>query len=176
MTYNPKSKNFSGFTMIELLVAMTLFVVLMAIAAGSFVKVMRTQRAIVSLMAVNDNASLTIEQMAREMRTGYHFKIISDTELQFVSAYNIVLSYRLNGMAMERCEDINNNPLTPACEKITADNVKITNFHFGLLGENYGDNYPPRITLAMSVMGTDAYLQDIRTNIQTTISSRILDP
>jgi len=168
-----KIKNFGGFTMIELLVAMTLFVVLMAIAAGSFVRVMRTQRAIVALMAVNDNASLTLEQMAREMRTGYHFEKISDNELQFVSAYNIRSSYRLNGAAIERCEKDAFDAQT--CETITADNVKVTNFNFELLGADYGDGYPPRITLAISVTGTNNYLSGISTHIQTTVSSRILD-
>ena len=170
-----KNRTEKAFTMIELLVAMTLFLVLMGIAAGSFVKTMRTQRAIVALMAVNDNASLTLEQMAREMRTGYHFSRISATEIQFVNAYNIVVSYRLNinNGAIER--GTTDQSLITHYEKITADNVKVNNFHFELSGETYGDGLQPRITIAMSVTGTNDFLGGISTNIQTTVSSRILD-
>jgi len=161
-----------AFTIIELLVAMTLFLVLMAVAAGSFVKTMRTQRAIVALMAVNDNASLTIEQIAREMRTGYHFSRIS-AGIQFVNAYNMVVSYRLKDGVIER--GTTNPSLLTTYEKVTADNIKVTNFHFELFGENYGDGLQPRITIAMSVSSANDFLGGISTNIQTTVSSRILD-
>ncbi len=73
ITHNSKLKTSNAFTIIELLVAMGLFIILMGITAGSFVKAMRTQRAIVALMAANDNASLTLEQIAREIRTGSNF-------------------------------------------------------------------------------------------------------
>jgi len=168
-----KIKNFGGFTIIELLVAMTLFLVLMGIAVGSFVKTMRTQRAIVALMAVNDNASLTLEQIAREMRTGYHFSKISATEIQFVNAYNVVVSYRLNNGAIER--GTTNPFLLTTYQKITADNVKVTNLDFELSGEVSGDKLQPRITIAMSVTSPNDFLGGISTNIQTTVSSRILD-
>lgn len=170
-----KSKNrVKAFTIIELLVAMTLFLVLMAIAAGSFVKAMRTQRAIVALMAVNDNASLTLEQMAREMRTSYHFEKISGTEIRFVNANNEVAHYRLNNNgAIER--GVENQFGLTNYEKITADNVKVTNFHFELLGETYGDGKQPRITIALSVTSSNNFLGGVSTNIQTTVSSRILE-
>ena len=167
-------KSKKGFTMIELLVAMTLFSFLMAVAAGGFVKAMRTQRAIVALMAVNDNASLTLEQMAREMRTGYHFKMISDTEIQFVSGYNELVSYRLNeDGAIER--GITGASLVTDYEKITADNVKVTNLRFELRGASYGDGMQPRITIAISVTSPNSFLGNVSTNIQTTVSSRILE-
>jgi len=173
ITHNSKLKTFSAFTLIELLVAMTLFLVLMGIAAGSFVKTIRTQRAIVALMAVNDNASLTLEQIAREMRTGYHFSKISGSEIQFVNADNMVVSYRLNNGVIER--GTTNPFLLTTYEKITADNVKVANFLFELSGQNYGDGLQPRITMAMSVTSTNDFLGNISTNIQTTVSSRILD-
>ncbi len=164
-----KSKVGAGFTMIELLVAMTLFSILMGIAAASFVKAIRTQRAIVALMAVNDNASLTLEQMAREIRTGYNFSKVSDDDIQFVNANNEVVSYRLYEGAIQRGV---NSPISdvPSYEGITADNVSVIKLHFELSNSQS----QPRVTIAMSVTSPNNYLVGLSTNIQTTVSSRIL--
>ena len=152
---------------------MGLFVVLIGIATGGFIRALRTQRLMVALMAANDNVNLALEQMAREIRTGYHFSKISDTELQFVNADNIVVFYRLNDGAIERgTEDVF---LQRTYKKITADNVKITNFKIHLLGNNDGDGYPPRITISLSVGINNKYFENVSINVQTTISSRVLD-
>jgi prepilin-type N-terminal cleavage/methylation domain-containing protein len=162
-----------GFTLVELLVAMSLFVILVGIAVGGFIRILRTQRAVVDLLSTNANASLTLEQMAREIRTGYHFSKPSDSELEFVNAQNIVVFYRLNGEAIERgTEDA---LLRRTYKKITADNVKVVGFEITLLGSEAGDGYPPRITITLSVSGTNESLSGPPINIQTTISSRVLD-
>jgi len=165
--------NLRGFTIIELLVAMGLFVILVGIASGGFIKVLRTQRLIVELMAANDNVSSALEQMAREIRTGYNFSKISETELQFVNADNVVVFYRLNNGVIERGVEDEFGRRTD--KKITSDKVKISNFKINLLGNNDGDGYPPRITISLSVGINNKYFENVSVNIQTTISSRILD-
>jgi prepilin-type N-terminal cleavage/methylation domain-containing protein len=170
-----KSKVNNGFTIVELLVAMGLFVVLIGISTGGFIKALQTQKAIISLMEANDNANLALEQMAREIRTGYNFSKISDTELQFVNQYNRVVWYRLNEEAIERGTEKEGVVSRRIYKKITADNVKIKNFKVALFGSGVGDGYPPRITVSLSVGPTGRYLENILTNIQTTISARTLD-
>jgi prepilin-type N-terminal cleavage/methylation domain-containing protein len=189
-------KNFKsqkGFTLIELLVAMSLFIVFISIASGGFVRALRTQRAIVALMAVNDNVSLTLEQISREMRTGYNFctkdqPVISvsseafpdcasldKNELMFVNASNDVVFYKWDGKAvLKGTSDVF---LNKTYEKITGDNVKVRNFNIKLMGNEKGDDYPPRITISISVSPDSdiSYLNDIYTNVQSTISSRSLD-
>ncbi len=170
-----KSKVKTGFTIIELLVAMTLFLVLMGIVTGGFIRSLRTQRAIVALMEVNDNVSLSLEQMAREIRTGYNFSKVSDSELQFTNAYGIPVFYRLYQGTIERGTE--EQPLQKIYKKITADTVMIKNFHIELLGNNPGDGYPPRITISLSATSANPGIQkmNIFTSIQTTISARVLD-
>ena len=163
----------SGFTLVELLVAMTLFVTLVGIASGAFIRSLRTQRAVVALMEANDNVSLALEQMAREVRTGYNFTKPSENELQFVNADNLIVWYRLNSGVIERgTESVR---LERTYKKITADSVKITNFNIALMGQNPGDGYPPRITISLAVTTTNRYLESVLTYIQTTISARIID-
>jgi prepilin-type N-terminal cleavage/methylation domain-containing protein len=62
-----------GFTLVEVLVAMGIFVIVIAIATGGFVNSLRTQRQVASLISAQSNASLVLEQMAREIRTGFLF-------------------------------------------------------------------------------------------------------
>lgn len=150
--------------------AMSLFVVFVVISSGSFVRALRTQRAIVSLIAANDNASLVIEQIAREIRTGSGF-YLSGNDLVFTNAYNTSITYRLNAEtnAIERSED--GNDFKP----ITANNVKINKLNFYLYGQLAGDGYPPRITVSLSVSPNIPTIQNISTNFETTISARTLD-
>ncbi|MEK7193915.1 MAG: prepilin-type N-terminal cleavage/methylation domain-containing protein [Patescibacteria group bacterium] len=170
-----KLKTNTGFTLIELLVAMMLFIILLSIAVGGFIRALRTQRAIVALMEANDNVSFALEQMAREIRVGYHFTKLSDSELQFVNAQNLVIWYRLNDGTIER--GVESATLQRTYKKITADSVKISNFNIALFGAEDGDGFPPRITISLSVNIRGAGLEklNISTNVQTTVSSRILD-
>src|SRR3990172_10872392 len=92
-----------GFTMIELIVAMGIFLILIAAATRGLVEALRTQRAIVALMAANDNASSVLEQMAREIRVGYNFQTnTSEDELTFVNAYNEIVTYLLHNQTIKR--------------------------------------------------------------------------
>ncbi len=59
-----------GFTIVELLVAIALFSILVTIGVGGFVNALHTQRQVAGLLAAESNASVTLEQMAREIRTG----------------------------------------------------------------------------------------------------------
>lgn len=167
-------KKLKAFTIVELLVAMGLFVVLIGISTGGFIKALQTQKAIVGLMEANDNANLALEQMAREIRTGYNFSKISDTELQFVNQRNEVVWYRLNEEAVERGTEKEGVVSQRIYKKITADNVKIADFSIVVLDKTISGYYQPRITISLSVGPTGRYLENILTNFQTTISARTL--
>ncbi|MEK7481758.1 MAG: prepilin-type N-terminal cleavage/methylation domain-containing protein [Patescibacteria group bacterium] len=192
-----KSYKLKAFTVIELIVAMTVFVVLMSIAAGGFIHLLKSQRVVAALMTANDSASLTMEQMAREIRTGYNFCLTPSGKLEFVSAIrNEVVRYRLNNGSIEKgvsgisgetsstCSDLDDSWFV--YKKLTADNVKIGNFNVKACGKNIspdflldgcgsgGNNYPPRITLGLSVTSAepDVAKLGIYVPIQTTVSAR----
>lgn len=109
----------SGVTLIEFIVAFGIFSMLITLASGSFIRSMRVQRVALQLMSVNDNMGITLEQMMREMRTGYHFCTATNgmdfeggtpadilaqcnglasgadsSEIQFVNASNETVRYR----------------------------------------------------------------------------------
>lgn len=116
----------SGVTLVEFVVAFGIFAILITIASASFVRSVRIQRTALQLMSVNDNMGITLEQMMREMRTGYHFCTatnpmdypgipaeviaqcaglasgIDSAEIQFVNAGNEIVRYRWKNEALQR--------------------------------------------------------------------------
>lgn len=164
--YNQKQR---GFTLVELLVAMSLFVIITSIATGNFIRSLRAQRAATGMIAINDNASLTLEQMAREIRTGGNFTTTGDSQLNFTNAFGETVIYKLENEAIKRV--VGGAPAAP----LTAKNVIIKELKFNLMGHVAGDEMPPRITISISV-GSDYHdLKNVVTNIQTTVSARNID-
>lgn len=195
MKQNKSIKLNFGFTLAELLVAMSLFIIFISIATAGFISALKNQRIAVALMAANDSVSLSLEQMAREMRTGIGFRVINSGQIEFLNAERNIVSYRLNA---------NNGTIERGVEKtvvgnydfkpITADNVRIDKFIIRACGKNKRDippsingnnsldncsgsadnNFPPRISLFLSITSKDKDVEklNIFTNIQTTISAR----
>lgn len=158
-----KKTNFrSGFTLIELMVAMGLFVIVIGIVSATFIRSLRTQRQVVALMAANDNASFTLEQMAREIRTGSAFSS-GEGRLSFENSDGKPVEYALVGRVVTR----NGRPLT-------ASNVLVAYLSFFLRGSEVGDGLSTRVTIRMGVSARGT-LESSVTRLQTTIASRVLD-
>ena len=151
-----------GFTIIELMVAMSLFVIVVGIASGVFIRSLRTQRSLVSLMAANDNASQTLEQMTREMRTGAAFTG-NGSRLSFTNAADEQVVYDLVEGKIER------NGKT-----LTASNVLVHYATFIVRGAEVGDGISTRVTILLGVSARGK-MESFITRLQTTVASRVLD-
>ena len=164
------SDRFKGFTMVELLIAMAIFVIVISIATGIFVQSLRSQRNIIGLMAINDNASSALEQMAREFRTGSLFSSLSPEELKFTNYLGQAVTYRWNSQNESLERGVGDD-----FKAITASDVKVRRANFILSGAESGDGLPTRVTAILSVGSGKRDLKDITTNLQTTVSARNLD-
>jgi prepilin-type N-terminal cleavage/methylation domain-containing protein len=185
-----------GFTLIELLVAIGLFSVLIAIAAGAFTTALRTQRQVAALIAAQSNAGLTLEQMAREIRTGYLFchdllppdgtggptchvensttapcvgdasQVFRCGDLVFYNGQGETVTYSRSGNALLR------NGV-----QLTASNVVLKYMNFTIFGNIAGDHWNPRITISMGVapVSNDVALSNNVLNLQTSVSARGID-
>lgn len=156
-----------GFTMIELLVAIGLFMIVVGIVSGTFVRSLRTQRSIVALMAANDNASLTIEKISREIRTGFNFSTnAAKTELNFIEERAGAVKYSFN----EDEGTIERNGIP-----VTSGNVKVNYLIFNLMGAAPDDGQATRVTIQLGVGALERSVENVITRLQTTVSSRQLD-
>ncbi len=151
---------------------MGLFLVVVSLATGSFITALRAQRASVELMAINDNANLTLEIMAREIRTGTGFSSLNPNELKFTNYLAQLVVYRFNPTIGVIEKSINGGG---SFEPVTATNVNVKNLIFRVSGEVFGDATQPRVTIGIAIAGRTKTLEDVVTNIETTISPRILD-
>lgn len=162
MNHESYIMNRGGFTIIELMVAMSLFVIVVGIASGVFIRSLRTQRALVSLMAANDNASQTLEQMTREIRTGTAFSA-NGSRLSFTNAEDKPVSYDLTEGKLER------NGKT-----LTASNVLVKYLAFVVRGAEVGDGVSTRVTILLGI-SSRGKMESFVTRLQTTVASRVLD-
>lgn len=179
----------SGFTVTELIVAMGVFLVVVTIAVGVFTSAVRNQRRLTTLMAVNNNAGGVLEQMAREMRTGYRFCegtgagqnpgepcAVTSNTIAFTNYNGTVVTYALDAAsgAVTRLEEGSASPLP-----LTAGEVEVAYLTF-LISQFDGNGAgaddvcnPWRITIAMGVKPEGADPGEDEVRLQTTVSSRV---
>lgn len=176
--------NRTGFTLVELLVAVTVFIVVLTIAVGALIRAIRAQRAVNELLSLNSNMSLVIERIAREIRVGYDFNLNSlpqdncigshAGELEFTNPRgNSVFYRRENGVIMRR-ECAGADCGGSVFEPLTASNVKIENLCFLHTGNLANGKDPWRITLFLKVGSAEPALAEQFVNIQTTVAARVL--
>jgi prepilin-type N-terminal cleavage/methylation domain-containing protein len=181
-----------GQSFIELLAAITLFSIVVMIAVGSFVNVLKTQRQVAALSAAESNLGVVIEQMAREIRTGSLF--CSDINGNPDPVCNCIASIDAEGNSIETCPtltfidaDGNNveyalnvsgileKSVGSSTQEITGSNVKVQYLDFILFGNSPTDHWNPRITVTLGMQPNDISPSGNVLNLETTISARQID-
>lgn len=155
----------------ELLVAITLFSIAISVAVGGFVRALRTQRQLIGLISANSNASLAMEEMAREIRTANNFQCVGGLspceELTFRNAVGESVAYRISR------DDSGNDYIERGAgnsfERMTAENVRVGSLLFHLFNDS---RFPPRISITLEVGAVSPELLGNLTRMQTTVSSR----
>lgn len=164
-----KDSRRSGFTIVELLVAMTVFSIVVAIATGAFIRALRTQRQLVAFAAANSNVSLVLEQMAREVRVGRSFVQGGTSELTFTNARGERVTYEYEnagtGVIYRRAGNAE-------AQQLTSDNVDVRNLRFRLAHEDDEDGYPARVTVTVEVTPKELGVSASVIRVQTTVSAR----
>ena len=177
-----RNQHNGGFTIVELIVAVSVFITAMSIISGLFVKTLHTQKILGAVIEASSNTSLTLEQMAREIRLGFYFSPSSVTcgpglsdfsrgiaFKRFRGATSTVIVYEWNAAqgTLERTEEMN------ATEAITSANVIVSKLCFRVDQGGSAQN-PWRITILANVSPKAPDAANKGANLQTTISSRIL--
>jgi prepilin-type N-terminal cleavage/methylation domain-containing protein len=158
-----------GFTLIEILVAVSIFAVVISVVLGLFTTGIQGQRKIIALQNVQDNANFLLGFMAKEIRMSKINSVTSDT-LNITRPDGEVVSYFFdndNG-EIERTDSISSGPINSA-------EVLVTGSFYGD-GIGSGDSQQPKITIAMKVKTVGGKVeQEAEINLQTTLSARDLE-
>lgn len=165
---NNKNK-MKGFTLIELMVATTIFSIIMLMGVGSLIVSSNSAKAAQRLRIAVDNVNFAMESMTRELRVGTHYEcassvhlnsnsvadcsgggtIIAFTPQQVVGAPARVGYYKQEredgeGDELVRCVNNTNN-----CTSVVADNVDVQLLKFIVVGSSVGDNIQPSVKIIM---------------------------
>ncbi len=164
--------------------AMSVFLVAITVAVGSFVQALKTQRTVNHLLEINSNTSIAIEQIAREIRTGHSFSFKNlqpgdcpapqFEELEFTNSRSNKVFYHEEDGAIVRRECAGTDCAAANFEPMTASNVKVERLCFTNTGNLNNNKDPWRITLFLKVGSVAPQLAGSKLNLQTTVAARIL--
>lgn len=172
MILNKKQEN-KGFTLIELMIATSLFTIIMLMGVGSLVVSSNSSKASQKLRITVDNVNFAMENMTRELRMGTVYECAIDSVnlaapnptdcLLGSTPGNIIafnpqqtsgapdrVSYQLRPRgdtpvtnSLERCEYLN----SLSCSDIVSPDVDITTLKFYVKGSQFDDNIQPSVEI-----------------------------
>ena len=173
-----------GFTLVELIIAVTLFTVIASFSIGSVLSIFDAHRRAQSTKTVVDNLNLSIESMARNVRFGenYYCGINSNAsstnnclgggEALSVTFKGSRIIYRWNGTINDPIQKSENGG--SSYSDITSPDTKIQYLRFYVLDAETGGEQPYVIAVIKGYVGNKATTQSSFT-IQTLMSQRQLD-
>ena len=186
-----------AFTLIELMVSVTLFTVVMMVGVSALLSLVQANERAQAINSVINNLSAAVEDMSRAIRVGTNYycgasatppspAILATTQdcatsggllLAFESSTgdpnnpNDQVVYRLNGTQLERSLQSGANGTFVA---MTAPEVDITHFSFYVIGSSRSDKIQPRVL--MIIQGSAAVPGGAVTfTVQSGVVQRLLD-
>ena len=169
-----KNSKIGGFTLIELIVALGVFMVVMTITLSAFINIMDIQNKTESFRKVNDNLNFAMEAMMREIREGKNYcHACPEGTISFTDKDGKAIEYKLNTeeYIIERKEN------SGGWIRMTSEGVKITRLSFSVSAEETypRDKQQPLVTISIGGESGEKEKLKSRLDLQATVSQRKLD-
>ena len=171
-----KIKNKKGFTIIELLVAISIFIAMILSITEIFAKVNEGQRHAIAAQNIQESMRYAFEVIAKEIRMAkpdsagscvgvgnLYLENADGTTLKFLNYHDECVTYYLNGNTLMVDRNTNIASASPLA-------IKISNLIFSSV--NIGGIVQPRVTIKMDIEAIGKIVDQQKTTLQTTISSR----
>lgn len=166
-----KTKN-NGFTLIELMVALGVFMVVMTITLSAFLNIIDIQKKTEAFRKVNDNLNFAMETMMREIREGKNYcpSGCSSGTFSFTNKDEDAVKYE-----WDETEKYIKRTKGADTLRMTSDGINITSLSFSVQGNSAGDKQQPLVIISIS--GESGEKEKIKSslNLQATVSQRKLD-
>jgi prepilin-type N-terminal cleavage/methylation domain-containing protein len=182
----------SGFSLVEIMVAIGLFAVVMVVSTGSLLALVDANRKSQALHSVMTNLNVALDGMVRAIRMGTYYhcgNVGSRTEPRDCSGGDILLAFEPYGGDPETVSDqwvYWYDAVTKRLYKsedggttgyaITAPEVEIEDMQFYVIGSSVGDTIQPKVVIVIDgTAGSEKVRTRTTFNIQATASQRVLD-
>lgn len=191
-----------GFTLIEMMVAVTVFSIVMTIATGAIFSIVSAYKTSQALKSVMDNLSSALDTMSRDIRYGTIYNCGNtsgdftqsascsdggDTKFAFVArptladpnGAHVIYEFQIDSSSGDNPGSIYkciNNNLPENCIPLTAPEVHITDMHFYVQGAGALEAAQPKLLITISGYAQAGSNQANRAlfNIETMVSQRSL--
>jgi prepilin-type N-terminal cleavage/methylation domain-containing protein len=192
-------KNQKGFTLIELMVSLTLFVIVVLAAVSSLYAVNNASRKVNAMRSVLDNLNFAMESMSRTIRTGSKivcggvqnstgssncafndpYRSASDTiMLDSTLGLTETVEYSLerNGQGMGQIvKRVNENGSWSKPVAITAPEIDVQKLSFFVDGADGGDTMQPNVTIMVQGVANAGTDNIAPFAVQTFVSQRAVE-
>lgn len=187
MTGNKKHKIIyrkgeEGFTLLEMIVAATIFAIVISIISALFLAGVRGQRSALATQNIIENTRLAIEQMSRQIRVAQRDEVGSCTgdarttfnsggvALSFIDSLGRCTTYQRSGGKIQMKQ------ASGLFLDLTSDDIVINSLVFEVSGRSATDGVQPRVTIFLDAVSSGAKPEDaVKILLQTTSSVRNLD-
>lgn len=182
-----RKKNKKGFTLVEMLVSVSIFTVIMLISMGAILSVFDANKKSQTLRTVMDNMNFTLEAMTRVIRFGtvYHCDanqgnialprdcVSGATSMAILDSNGRQIVYKLINSRITM--SVNGG----ADYYLTSSDVTIQNLIFRVFGSptysNGSDLYQPQVIIVVSGFAGIKPTSKSSFDLQTTVSQRMFD-
>lgn len=163
-----------GFTLIEVMVSVSVFAIILTVGIGSLLTINNAYRKSQTERVVIDNLNFALESMSREIRTGSQYTCggvcdsNGNSSIKFINSDGdmVVYDFDLNGGQGRIMK--NGTGLTDP-SFVVIDNLK-----FFVLGGDQTDTVQPYVIITISAT-TTASNQQSHFTLETSVSQRLLD-
>ena len=182
-------KNQHGFTLIEVLVSVSIFAIVMLVATGAVFSIVEANKKTHSLKSVMTNLNFALESMARDMRVGTAYRCEGGGDCQ---TGGVSFSYKANrsvdGNGSYVLSDDNDRVTYSLSAEgrlmrqvsggsayaVTAEEIRIESLRFYAIGTAVSDGAQPKVVISIrGYAGIGPTRSDF--NIQTTVTQRSID-
>lgn len=190
-TRNSKLKTSSGFTLVEMIVAVGLFAVVMLISVGALLSMVAANRKAQALQSVMNNLNIAVDGMVRSIREGSDYRCNSSSPADpncpnggqsfYFTPYcpeegacsdMWVYFYNSATKRLERSDDGNPANSLP----LTAPEVVIESVNFYVIGATRTDETQPKVMIVIKGTAGGTVVSARSTfHLQATAVQRVLD-
>jgi prepilin-type N-terminal cleavage/methylation domain-containing protein len=168
----------SGFTLVELLVATSIFAFIMTGVSSLFISALNLERQAAGIQKINENAQYVIELISREMRVStIDTSKMGDTNCNPLddTSTKLFINHPVNGsVGYSYQKDVNGyGGIYRNGQRITTTDVDFKTFAFCVSGSGT-DGQQTRLTMPMTIQAVGANSAKVTIQLQTTVVSRDL--